>query len=79
MVKIKFTGRNYNDIIKLPCVLMVSKILDGEMQAAPHAVVRHVDGSFLMLECGDTIILEDKADERCRVAKPKKGRNEAGH
>ncbi|MDY4926224.1 MAG: hypothetical protein SO142_03250 [Prevotella sp.] len=79
MIKIKFTGRNYNDIINLPCVLMVSKVLDGEIQAAPHAVVRHRDGSFLMLECGDTIILEDKADERCLVSKPKKTRNEAGH
>ena len=79
MIKIKFTGRNYNDIIKLSCVLMVSKVLDGEIQAAPHAVVRHVDGSFVMLECGDTIILEDKADERCLVAKPKKRRDEAGH
>ena len=79
MIKIKFSGRNYNDIIKLPCVLMVSKVLNGEIQASPHAVVRHVDGSFIMLECGDTIILEGKTDERCRVAKPKKIRNEAGH
>ena len=57
MIKIKFSGRNYNDIIKLLCVLMGSKILDGEIQAAPHAVVRHRDGSVLMLECGDTIML----------------------
>ena len=71
MIKIKFTGRNYNDLLDLPCVLAVSKILDGEVQPQPHAVVRHIDGSMLLLEQGDTILLNSTSDKGCQILKNK--------
>ena len=72
MKKIRFTGRNYGRLLSLPCVLMVSKVLGGVVNADPHAVVRHKDGSYLLLECGDIILLNDISDEGCEIIKRKR-------
>lgn len=72
MKKIRFTGRNYGRLLSLPCVLMISKVLGGVVNADPHAVVRHKDGSYLLLECGDIILLNDISDEGCEIIKRKR-------